>query len=236
MGTLSFFPSATRSNGGFIFAEHPDIAAPEARILWQAELDPGALIVDAMPVPAVHPDAVDMAALRPWLTLVIDEAGEHAVLSDGWHHIRIDVQCGSLSSDAPVLLHYRLRGIATLEPKLLPLHRLVDLYRRRRFSVSLYPRERRIERWMLALRVHDAVAAGATQREIARVLFGRDPAEPDAVEGDSLRSRVRRLVREARRLATGGYRGLMRERPAPRSNQASSADRGPNVRKGKLSP
>jgi len=222
VGTLSFFPSATRSNGGFIFAEHPDIAAPEARILWQAELDPGALIVDAMPVPAVHPDAVDMAALRPWLTLVIDEAGEHAVLSDGWHHIRIDVQCGSLSSDAPVLLHYRLRGIATLEPKLLPLHRLVDLYRRRRFSVSLW--------------VHDAVAAGATQREIARVLFGRDPAEPDAVEGDSLRSRVRRLVREARRLATGGYRGLMRERPAPRSNQASSADRGPNVRKGKLSP
>ena len=152
-----------------------------------------------------------MAALRPWLTLVTDGAREHAVLSDGWHHIRIDVERGSLSTDAPILLHYRLNGIPALEPKLLPLRRLVDLYRRRRFSVSLYPRERRVDRWTLALRVHDAVVAGASQREIALTLFGRDPAAPDAVEGDSLRSRVRRLVREARRLATGGYRGLMRE-------------------------
>ncbi|MBW8755921.1 MAG: DUF2285 domain-containing protein, partial [Sphingomonadales bacterium] len=115
-----------------------------------------------------------------------------------------------LAAGHPVIIHYQLSGLASAEPRILPLRRLLDLYRRRRFSISLYPRDRRVDRWLLALRVHDAVLAGATQREIATVLFGEDAREvSDGTRADSLRSRVRRLIRDARRLAAGGYRFLM---------------------------
>lgn len=203
-------PAATPCNGGFTFAERPELEAPDARILWRAELDPGALQVAAVPIDAAHPDAIEVAALTPWLTIVADAAGEHAVLSDGWRHIRIDIEAGSLAAGHPVIIHYRLRGVASAERRILPLRRLLDLYRRRRFSISLYPHDRRVDRWLLALRVHDAVLAGATQREIATVLFGEDAAGPSVDNrADSLRSRARRLIRDARRLAAGGYRFLM---------------------------
>jgi len=203
-------PAATPCNGGFTFAERPELEAPDARILWRAELDPGALKVAAFPIDAAHPDAIEAGALAPWLTIVADDSGEHAVLSDGWHHIRIDIEAGSLASGQPVIIHYQLRGVASAELRILPLRRLLDLYRRRRFSVSLYPRDRRVDRWLLALRVHDAVLAGATQREIATVLFGEDQhGSRDGNRADSLRSRARRLIRDARRLAAGGYRFLM---------------------------
>lgn len=206
-------PAPTRRNGGFTFAERPELQAPDARIIWRADMDPGTLRVVALPTDADHPDAVDPQALQPWLTMVTDHEGEHAVLSDGWHHIRLDVAHGSLAAGRPVVLEYHLRGIASAEPKILPLRRLLDLYRTRRFSVSLYPPDRRVDRWIAALRVHDAILAGASQREIAGALFGDDPRTPAGPDrSDSLRSRVRRLAADARRLAGGGYRLLMQRR------------------------
>lgn len=204
-------PAPTPSCGGFTFAERPEVEAPDARILWHADFDPGTLHVVAGPIGRGDPDAVDPAALAPWLTIVRDGQGEHAVLSDGWHHIRLDVEQGSLAAGEPVLLQYRLKGIASVEPRILPLRRLIDLCRNRRFSTSLYPPDRRVERWILALRVQDALLAGASQRDIARVLFGEMPEQGEGDRrSDSIRSRVRRLVGEARRLAGGGYRALMR--------------------------
>lgn len=204
--------ATTRSNGGFTFAERPEVEAPDARIIWHAELDPGILPVAAEPIGRGDPDAIDPATLAPWLTIVRGTDGEHAVLSDGWHHIRLDIEQGSLANGGLVLLRYRLQGIASAEARILPLRRLIDLCRNRRFSRSLYPPDRRVERWILALRVHDAVMDGASQSDIARALFGDALESGEDRRSDSLRSRVRRLVGEARRLAGGGYRALMRWR------------------------
>ncbi|HEX7693949.1 MAG TPA: DUF2285 domain-containing protein [Sphingomonas sp.] len=108
-----------------------------------------------------------------------------------------------------MILHYAMHGLASAEPKLLPLRRLIDLARYGRFLAALYPPDRRIERWIAALRIFDAVAAGASQREIALSLYAGDADPVDDRLADSRRSRVRRLVREARALARGGYRSLM---------------------------
>lgn len=200
--------SPTRINGGFTFAEDPEAEASDARIIWHASLDPGTLDVVAEPHRAAGPDTFDPAALAPWLAVVADGAGEHAVLSDGWHHLRLDVVAGSLGN-GPVVLHYHLRGLASAQLKLLPLRRLIDLYSNHRFAAVLYPPDPRIERWIAVLRVHDALAAGATQREIGQALFDADFAS-NTREAESLRARVRRLVGEARALARGGYRTLLR--------------------------
>lgn len=165
-----------------------------------------------MPSDPADPDSIRTERLAPWLALATDSEGrEHAVLSDGWHHIRLDVEEGRLAGQEAVLLRYRLHGLVSAESRLLPLRRLIDLCRHRRFARSLFPRDPRIARGIELLRVHDALEDGASQREIGIALFGDERIGRDwGGTSDSLRSRVRRLVREARSMARGGYRQLMR--------------------------
>lgn len=207
----------TCCNGGFTFAEHPERAAPDARIIWHADFDPGTLHVDVVPADDRTVERIDLAILRPWLTSVVGSDGlEHAVLSDGWHRIRLDMDHGSLSADRPVALRYHLHGMAHAQAPLLALRRLIHLYRHRRFAASLFPRDTRIDRWLDVLRVHDAMSAGASQRDIADRLFGIDRVREDWGAGsDSLRHRVIRLASEARRFARGGYRLILGSLPPP---------------------
>ncbi|MEZ0243081.1 MAG: DUF2285 domain-containing protein [Sphingomonas sp.] len=202
--------------GGFTFAEHPEREAPEARIIWRADLDPGTLSVVATPAAADDDagDLIDGIVLAPWLTLVTAADGaEHAVLSDGWHHIRLDVTAGSLVGAGPVRLHYALSGLNSAERMVPPLRRFLHFCRHRRFAGALFAPDGRIERELAMLRVHDGVAAGASQREIAIILFGAERvAQGWDGRTDSLRSRVRRLVVDARAMARGGYRSLLRRR------------------------
>ena len=203
---------AIRSNGGFIFAETPDRSAHQARIIWSARLDPGTLQAEAVPAQAGDPDGICLAEIAHWLTIATDEAGrEHAVLSDGWRRIRLDIEAGRLGGAETVMLRYRLHGLASAESRILPLRRLLHLCRNRRFARSLFPLDPRMGRWLTVLRVHDALVDGASQREIGAVLFGEEHVRRDwDGASDSLRSRVRRLVREARATARGGYRQLLR--------------------------
>lgn len=198
--------------GGFTFAERPDLEAPDARIIWHADIDPGILNVIATPTVGHDPNGVDPALLTPWLTTVADGNGaEHAVLSDGWHHIRLDLDAGSLVGEVPVVFSYRILGIAGALAKILPLRRLIYLCRYRRFAASLFPEDRRIDRGLELLRVHDALAAGASQREIAQALFGEERVAREwSGASDSLRSRTRRLIRDAVSMAEGGYQTLLR--------------------------
>jgi hypothetical protein len=182
--------------------------------VWDAALDPAALPVRAAPVDPGDPDAIRLAALAPWLTVVAGADGwEHAVLSDGRHHLRLDVAAGRLSGEEAVVFDYLLRGVRSAEPRLLTLRRLLGLCRHRRFARALFPADPRMPRLIAMLRVGDALAAGVSQREIAAELFGAEAVAHDwNGRSDALRSRVRRLVREARTMATGGYRRLLRSR------------------------
>lgn len=215
-------PSTIPPNGGFTFAECPDLAAPEARIIWRADIDPGTLDVIATPTIGHDPEGIDPATLAPWLTIARDSQGvEHAVLSDGWHHIRLDLAAGTLAGTAPVVLGYHLRGIANTIAKILPLRRLLALCRHRRFAASLFPADRRIDRWLVLLRVHDALADGATQRDIAQALFGAERVAREwAGPSDSLRSRTRRLIRDATVMAQGGYRSLLHTAALDRNDES----------------
>lgn len=129
---------------------------------------------------------------------------EHAVLTDGRYRIRLDVLEGSLRG-GPVALEFKLGGVTYLRARILPLRRLLALCTHRRFVTSLFPPDPRMERFASALRVHDALAQGASIAQMAEVFYG---AAWDN-GSDSLKSRIRRLVREARALAAGDYRSLM---------------------------
>lgn len=165
-----------------------------------------------MPTPEDNPERIDPAILSRWMTAVTDRAGaEQAVLSDGRRHIRLEIDAGTLHGTRPVMLRYRLSGVVKVKPAVLTLTRFLDLYQHRRFSATLFPRDRRMPRWIQLLRVHDARMAGASQREIAEVLFGRDDvAKSWRGKSDAMRAHVRRLINDAQAMADGRYRGLMR--------------------------
>jgi len=187
---------------------------PAARVIWSADYDPGTLLVAAFPADSDDPDALDPAFLAPWLSMTADAGGiVHAVLSDGMRRIRLDIVTGPLEPGRPVVMHYRLHGLRSARPKILQLRRMLDLCRHRRFSRSLFPPDRQLARWTTLLRVHDAALDGASQREIAAALFGR-PFDRAAWrdEDDFIRSRVRRLIVDARAMTHGGWRRLMRGR------------------------
>ena len=217
-----------RARGGCTFAEDPARSAPEARIIWHADLDPATLCVEAIPTDRADPDGLDLERIASWLTVVTDPGGyDHAVLSDGRHHIRLDVAQGRLAGETRVHLHYRLHGAGSAEAAILPLRRLLHLQRHRCFARSLYPRDPSIVRGIQLLRVHDALADGASQREIGAVLFGKARVAEDWNDrSDSLRSRIRRLIREAKILAQGGYRDLMRRQARLPSKAQTHSERG----------
>lgn len=201
-----------RCAGGVTFAEDPSRAAPEARIVWHAALDPGILAARVEGADPADPEAISLERLAPWLTIVAGTDGrEHAVLSDGCHHLRLDIEEGRLSGEDAVTFKYCLHGFRSVEPRLVTLRRLLGLVRHRRFVRSLFPTDPQRPRLVTMLRVGDALSAGATQREIALELFGADAVARDwNGRSDALRSRVRRLARETRMMAAGGYRRLLR--------------------------
>lgn len=184
--------------------------APSARILWSADLDPGVVAVDAVQGQPGD-DVFDIDRLAPFVTIALATAGrEHLALSDGFRRIRLDVMSGSLL-EGPVLLRYRLAGFSQLDRKIATLRRLVTLCRTGEFGRSSYPIDRRMDRWLLALRTFDALRAGASHREVAIALFGRALVTAEwGSRTDSLKSRVRRLMKLASHLADGGYNNLLR--------------------------
>ncbi|MEV5032430.1 DUF2285 domain-containing protein [Sphingobium sp. LMC3-1-1.1] len=202
-------------NGGFTFAEDPGLPVSEARVIWHADFDPAILPVSIEAGAAVGEEAIDVAALAPWLRAASDPAGrEYVALTDGRRHIRLDIMAGSLlRARGPVLLRYDMWGARTASLRMRTLERFLDLVRTGRFRAPLYPGDPAVARGVELLRVHDARASGATQRDIGKVFFGAEAVERGWDGGtDHIRQRVRRLVKSARDMAEGGYRLLMQSR------------------------
>lgn len=201
-----------RRTGGSTFAERPDRAAPDARLLWTADLDRSVVPVRATPVRRDHPEAFALARFGHHALLARGEGDrEHLVLSDGWRRLRIDIIEGTLIGYESVRLDFQLAGFAHLDTRLLTIRRLLALWRRGRFASSLFQPLARLPQRLEALRAGDARAAGASHREIAVALYGEARVRAEwGGRSDSLLMRIRRRVAEARRMERGGYRALFR--------------------------
>jgi hypothetical protein len=190
--------------------ENPVRSAPAARPMWRAGVHPFVLEASARPVRRPSDDLFDLSRFARLATLVRGGGGaEYLLLSDGTRSLRLDIIGSSLAS-GPVRLDYRLAGFSGLEPRLLVLRRLLALWARGTLAGPLYPFWPRAGRHVLLLRAHDALAAGASQREIAAILLSREARQERwRVEAPTLRSRVQRLVRGARGLGGDGYLSLL---------------------------
>jgi len=101
-------PAGDACRWGLLFNEDPVRSAPTARILWQAGYDPSVLQVTAEKVSPSSSERFDLDELPVVPTILRTPQGrEHVDISDGYRHLRLDVQKGTLLH-GPVKLHYRL--------------------------------------------------------------------------------------------------------------------------------
>ena len=190
---------------GLVGFEAPHLSVPQARPLWRSRIHPQVLAVERGPGDH-HLD--DLFALDRWggiATLLAGDESEHLLLSDGLRAVRLDGPRGTFSAGA-VCFRYPLEGLASMEPRLLTLRRLLALCSSGDFPRSLHQPEPRARRWIMMLRAWDGLAAGADQREIASELLSRSAGEPRWRSREpSARSQAQRLVRSARHFARGGF-------------------------------
>ena len=203
-------PAARPNRGAGDFAEGGDEDAPP-QVFWSATRHVAVLEVDAEPCLPGSPDAFDLADLPcpAWLRQA-EDGREDLLIGDGRRRLALTVHGAGLAV-GPVRLRYRIAGFTTAEAGVMALRRLLALQRLRRLPAGLYPPERRARRWANALRAHDGRRAGASQREIAITLFGRNRVEDAWYDGgDDLRKTVSRLLRTGERLIDGQWRDLLR--------------------------
>lgn len=192
---------------GLVGFENPDLGVPDARPMWRADVHPQVLRVERSGR-TIGRDGLPLARLRALAVLIACGNREHLLLSDGLCAVRLDAAPGTFGAGA--VLRYQLQGLASLEPALLTLRRLLALCRTGRFSRTLHPREPRARRWILMLRAWDAIASGACQRDIAGQLLSSSVNAPRwRTREPSIRSQAQRLVRSARAFGNGGYRELL---------------------------
>jgi hypothetical protein len=179
--------------------EDPAIAVPMARPVWSRAVMPNVLTAHVENIAAPRSERIDLRLLAPLVTILIgpDET-EHLLFSDGRRFLRVDVVEGTLIG-CPSSLTYLLKGLTRLAGPIASLDRLARLVRVGGFEGERPSATMRQHRWILELRVADALASGCDQQGIARVLFGGIIAERRwRTESPSYRRQVQRLVGEAR--------------------------------------
>jgi hypothetical protein len=154
---------------GLARLEDPGLDALVARPLWTANVDRAVLSADGRA--AGESDRLDWSSLAPFTTIVsVGRRHKHILLSDGLRSIRVDLSVSS-SVAKPAMLTWHIPSGRGVGLQLAALAQFDALIRLGRFSRSLHPPERRARRWIAMLRVHDALAIGATNREIVTEMF-----------------------------------------------------------------
>ena len=182
--------------------------AIQARPCWRADHHP--FVLAAGPGKGKGADAERLGSCLADALIVRAPLTDHILLADGHLSLRIDY-AGHWSPGTPLHAAWQLVGLSEAEAALMVLRRLIGISQRGRFVPALHPLNRQARRLVLALRAADALASGASHRDIAAELFGRSAGAPRwRIEASSLRSQAQRLAQGAGALAGGGWRALLK--------------------------
>lgn len=191
-----------RTIGGCDFAVDPNISTRHASVQWRATLDPNALTMSALP-----PDW-DLRPPAHWWGAASSQTSDDGDADDVGGSTD-EALLGQLSSPDVQA------GVVVPIDDLLPqrLAAILAWWRSQDATAKLPPELtlQRRHRLVLGLRALDGVTDGASHREIARGLFGPSnvPTGP-AWKSHHLRSRIVRLIHDAKALREHGYRNLLR--------------------------
>lgn len=195
---------------GLIAFADPDHASFR-QVFWDRAINPLVLQAYADPGHKMDTDACDLERLCPHMEILRPPTGPcHILLSDQNSCVQIEL-LGEATLEGWVRLRWHLLGVAALRPQLMALHRFAAFYHYGRFPKRQIPPVTRLHRLIQALRTYDAAAEAVPLVQIANALFGPARVQSDwHGQSDYLRSRIKRLLRQSRRLVDDGYCRLFR--------------------------
>jgi hypothetical protein len=176
------------------------------QVFWDRAVNPLVLQAYADPGRKKDPDACDLERLRPHMEILRPLIGPcHILLSDQHSCVQIELR-GEVILEGWVRLRWQLLGVTALRPQLMALHRFAAFYRYGRFPKRHIPPVTRLQRLIQALRTYDAATEAVPLVQIANALFGPERVQSDwHGQSDYLRSRIKRLLHQSRRLVDDGY-------------------------------
>ncbi len=195
------------TSGGCIDLVDPDLDARQARPHWLSPADALAIVPAGM-VSATAPDFSVWRLSGP-KTLSV-QARHDLVLATGvgGGALALTVDAGLLLGDA-----YAFRVPASTEPEAAVRVMVSVRSAMHGADSSVADSSSSVTRSALvhlrAFQALDGIAAEASHRTLARVLFGADEVARRWTADGELRAQVRYLVRRARALRDGGYRFLL---------------------------
>lgn len=192
----------------------PDTTAETADVFWHANA-----LHNAVPVLAHAPRTgvadgidVDLRQLTSLRRVLIDATGiEHIFLQVGWASITLRNQGASLL-DTPACLTFLTHGIAGIAsaPRLLHRARALLGPATALKSELTAPPPDWVDRKLKAILALDAHRAGASVREIAALLYGKQWTDSAwQTNRKAVRQAVSRAIAHATELAYGGYLDLL---------------------------
>lgn len=184
-------------------------ADPLPTVLWRWQADRSVPVLSLTPASAYDPDALDIRRLDLAVIVVRTQDGhQHVMVSDGARRLRFAVTGGDVLGGAMrCRLHFPPRGVGLASMD--GLRMLIALRDTGRLPKAGRGLRSKSARWLQMLWAHDARCAGASQRDIALLLFGEARVCEDwSGPSDYMRMRVQRLLRAAEDLVSGGYRAL----------------------------
>lgn len=197
---------------GCIHIPDPGLRFTDTPVLWSADVDPSVLRVIASPASVVDGPAFDLRRWGAAATLVTGAQGRESLLlrNAGCGGLRLDVISGSLLQ-GPVALLFEFGRRSEIELAIAALRRYYHLCCTGEFPAVSFHRNQRFQRQIQALCVHDALAQGASIRDVGTMLFGGDRVRVEwPGQGDALKSHCRRMIALVRFMAAGGYKTLLR--------------------------
>lgn len=175
-------------------------------VLWRWQADPSTPVLSLSTAAPSDPDALDLKALDVASLVVRTEEGhQHVVVSDGVRRLRFAVVEGDVLA-GPAACRFILPAHAVGGGALDSLRLLIALSDTGRLPSTPYRPPPKADRWPQILRAHDAREQGASQRDIAMLLFGEARVNEDwSGASDYMRMCVQRLIPAAEDLVAGGY-------------------------------
>lgn len=200
---------------GLCFVGEGPGADPVPTVLWRWQADSSVPVLSLTPAMVEDPDALDLRGLDLAVIVVRTQDGhQHVMVSDGARRLRFAVADGDVLA-GPVRCRFHLPAYSVGVASMDGLRSLIALRDTGRLSSVGRGSRSKATRWVQMLRAHDARRAGASQRDIAMLLFGEARVHEDwSGRSDYMRMRVQRLLRAAEDLVAGGYRALCGLRPA----------------------
>ena len=207
LGPLPGAPEQVEALGfGLHRFEDPSLGVPYARPLWTAARMRS--VISAVATRCVASEEAFCLATLGSLANAMRSCGrDHILLSDGLSMLRLDV-AGDSPLSGPVMLGYRLEGLRSARSSIGPLLQFLKLAERGKFTRR--PQTSNVRRQILLLRAFDAIAAGASHRDVAARLLSQEAAEHGwRIYHSTLKSRAQRLCKGAARMASGSFWRLL---------------------------